>query len=117
MLLHTEKGEKIFKQVKNDMQCSAIDVEKAIAGNTLYNHSVERPSERERFFADLKDLQWDVLYDKYNASTKHGILNTIKDTISSTAVWSFYRKMRYHKQQKQDETNCFQYGMMIRLRE
>ena len=88
-LIHTDQGKRLFEQVKPALDVKQVDFDAAIAGNSAYNHSVSRPAERDRFFADLQSLKWERLERKYTREDRQAavkrILRKLRRRILGTA--------------------------------
>ncbi len=72
-LVHTEKGKKLLKETKANMQCMKTDYNLAINKNPSFCHSVCKPLERVSFFDDLRMLSWTQIEKKYT-KTKFSVL-------------------------------------------
>jgi len=70
VLVNSEKGKKIFDEVKENLTYEEVDFEKAISYNTAMTKSVDMPKKRNGFFRDLDKLSFDKLYKKYGPKEK-----------------------------------------------
>lgn len=78
VLVHTEKGRKIFDEIKNDFVCIQVRLEDAVAGVKEMKESVAPNEAREEFFLDAKKMSGDQLFEKYfpysfRVKLEHGI--------------------------------------------
>ena len=53
VILRTDKGQKIFEQVKDDLKCQVVSYEEGVKDNPAEYSSVARPMKRDAFFDDL----------------------------------------------------------------
>lgn len=65
MLIHTEKGEKIFNEIKNQYKYIEIELEKALIGTKELEESVKSHKNRTAFFKDAAVLNGTQLFEKY----------------------------------------------------
>lgn len=65
LLIHTDKGRKIFAEISEDLKYKKIEPEKIIEGTTEMTHSVSYNSEREKFMQDATVLDAEDLFNKY----------------------------------------------------
>lgn len=65
VLLHSEKGRKLFEKREAFMKCKQVDFDEAIKQNTSYFCSVKRPESRNWFYKDLEELPWKKFVNKY----------------------------------------------------
>lgn len=65
ILIHSDKGKKVFNSVKESMEIRWTEYEKAISYNSAYTESVLRPKERDRFFIDLENVSFSKMVKKY----------------------------------------------------
>lgn len=69
ILTHTEKGDKIIKELAKNNKSQEIDVEKATKGFLAIFQPVKKNDKREQFFKDANMLSEEELFDKYFADT------------------------------------------------
>lgn len=69
ILTHTEKGDKIIKELAKNNKSQEIDVEKATKGFLAIFQPVKKNDKREQFFKDANILSEKELFDKYFADT------------------------------------------------
>lgn len=81
VLCRTEKGEKIFQNILNEIEYQEVSYQEAIKGNPVEYKSVDRPVMREEFFKDAKNMEFGKLIKKYPVvSLKRRIKNIILRT-------------------------------------
>ena len=69
ILTHTEKGDKIIKELAKNNKSQEIDVENATKGFLAIFQPVKVNDKREQFFTDANTLSEEELFDKYFADT------------------------------------------------
>lgn len=69
ILTHTEKGDKIIKELAKNNKSQEIDLEKATKGFLAIFQPVKKNDKREQFFKDANILSEKELFDKYFADT------------------------------------------------
>lgn len=69
ILTHTEKGDKIIKELAKNNKSQEIDVENATKGFLAIFQPVKINDKREQFFKDANTLLEEELFDKYFADT------------------------------------------------
>lgn len=99
ILTHTEKGDKIIKELAKTNKAEEIDVEKATKGFLAIFQSVKENEKRAQFFLDANTLPEDELFNKYFADTlkikaeRYGRLALLKTGLYKP-VLSFGKKIR-----------------------
>ena len=86
--IHTEKGKHLFEKVKPFMLTRKTDYDQAVIGNSAYNHSVARPTKRDRFFVDLEIMGWRNVEKKY---AEQKIFIKIKRILSKSFIGKIRR--------------------------
>lgn len=69
ILVHTEKGKKIFNEIKNDFTYKEIPSDKAVAGVGEMINSPITHIRRDEFFADFQSNDMEFLLQKYFPTT------------------------------------------------
>ena len=77
VLIHSEKGEKLFRSVSQEVQYEKQELAFALKDNPAYHTSVTHSGFRERFFKDLKRKPLDKLVEKYYGN---GMISKIRRT-------------------------------------
>lgn len=67
IFVNSEKGQKIFKEIKDKMTFYKVNINEAVLYNSAAVKSVEYNPRREIFFSELDDLLFDKLVNKYCA--------------------------------------------------
>lgn len=70
VILRTDKGQKIFEQVKDDLKCQVVSYEEGVKDNPAEYSSVARPMQRDAFFDDLDKMTFEEMEKKYAADAK-----------------------------------------------
>ena len=80
VLLHSEKGERLFKESESLIRYCNEDVEKAIELDGIMAIQCPSPNpEREQFFRDVNSMPFDKLMDRYFPfSYKKSIVQFVK---------------------------------------
>lgn len=65
VLIHTNKGRKLFESVQEALDSWKVDLDKALQENTSALNSVKPALLREKFFKDMSRLEMDQLIEKY----------------------------------------------------
>lgn len=69
MLVHTDKGRKVFAEVKLDFRYVEITPEQAVAGARELRESVKPNERRQAFFEDARRMNGSELFQKYFPET------------------------------------------------
>lgn len=75
VIINSEKGNKLYEQIKNEIKYQEVDFNEAIKYNLSMISSVKRPKEREYIFKDLEDKGYEYISKKY---TKISLIKKIK---------------------------------------
>lgn len=65
VLVHTEKGRKIFEEIRGDCRVLEVEPDRLTAGVREMFHSVNGNPRREEFFEDAACLDAQILFDRY----------------------------------------------------
>jgi coenzyme F420-reducing hydrogenase beta subunit len=65
VLVHSPRGEKILKAVKDKIEYKRIDINKAVSGNPAIFASIKEPEKSREFWQDLEKLDIKKLEHKY----------------------------------------------------
>ena len=69
VLVHTDKGRKVFDEVKKDFRYAEISPEEAVAGARELKESVQPNERRQAFFEDAQRMNGAELFQKYFPET------------------------------------------------
>ncbi|MGN0151048.1 MAG: Coenzyme F420 hydrogenase/dehydrogenase, beta subunit C-terminal domain [Wujia sp.] len=70
VITRTNRGQKLFDMVKEELQWKEVSYEDGVRGNPSEYSSVARPMLRNSFFDDLKKLSFEEMEKKYAADIK-----------------------------------------------
>ncbi len=110
-LVHTEKGKRYYESAAQHMRTIQTDYDSAIAHNSAMNHSVARPTEREKFFADMNHMDWDKLVKKY---TSVPFITRVRQILSRSMIGKIKRRL-LHRSTAGGGKPAFQYGLIIEV--
>lgn len=65
VIARTDKGQKLFEVLKNDLVWQEVSYDDGIRNNPSEYSSVKRPENRDQFFKDMPVMSFDELYKKY----------------------------------------------------
>lgn len=102
VILHTDKGKRIFEEVLPLLKSIKVDKDEAVSHNSAYFKSVIRPVERNYFFKDMNSLSWDELEKKY--------LSEKMDVKIRKKIKAILRKLNIYRGGVE---NKFSYGVLI----
>ena len=109
-LVHTEKGKQLFEHIQTKIDSIKVDYLKAAVSNSVLNHSVKRPNERDIFYSDLKTLKWKTLKHKY---ADDGLMVFTKRKLAGSLINKFRRRLLYKDHKGRRNGNAFQYGLLV----
>jgi len=93
VFVHSEKGEAVFGQIKNEFILAESDVEKIIKRDgIMIFQNPPKSSKREDFFSDMNaEVSIPQLWDKYcKTSILNGLVSKIKPLLYRLGLWSLY---------------------------
>ena len=94
VLIHTEKGRKIFDIVKDDFSYVQVSTEDAVAGVKEMRESVEPNDKRESFFKDANRMNGEELFNKYFAnSIKVSVEHCVRLICYKLGIYSVVKKL------------------------
>lgn len=77
VIIHTEKGMKLFETIKKQLFIDEVDFEASIQFNKSMYKSVDKPQNREKFFDNLDKLSFDKLVKKYTIDKRGNIIKRV----------------------------------------
>ena len=85
VIVHSEKGQQLFKDISSKMTYKQVDFNEAIKYNPSMLESLKPDSKRKDFFENLDKVPFDKLVKKYTykGSVTNRIKNIIKKIIKS----------------------------------
>lgn len=88
VILRTEKGADIFERIEDCLAVQEVTYGDGVKGNPSEYRSVAKPVQRDRFFPDMRDMDFDNLVKKYAAPIKMPLKTKVKRVIKRAgAVW------------------------------
>ena len=84
VLIRTKKGQEIFDYISNKMNLKEVTYESGVKGNPAEYRSCVRPSERDKFFEDMRTMRFEELKEKYAAPIRYSLKTRVKRKIKAT---------------------------------
>lgn len=109
VLVRTEKGKKLFKESGSDLVTKNVSYEDGVNGNRAEYSSTKRPVERDCFFNDMSNLNFQQLKAKYAVPTPIPFKNKVKKSIKKMMKFILKKIMR------RSIKNDFNYGILFIL--
>ena len=81
VILRTEKGKKLFKNIKNEIVFKEVSYEDGVRNNKAEYSSADRPEERNYFFDDLNVKSFEEMIIRYGTPTPMSFKRKIKNKI------------------------------------
>lgn len=81
IMVRTQKGEKILKEIKKDLRLKQVSYEDGVQCNPAEYKSCARPAQRDTFFDDMKKYDFESLQKKYIVPKKKSFVGRIKRKI------------------------------------
>lgn len=94
VLVHTEKGRKVFNAIKNDLSYIKVKPEDVVAGAKEIVESVAPNENRNKFFEDANRLNGEQLFQKYFPETfKEKAEHLIRLACYKLGIYSVAKKL------------------------
>lgn len=91
VITRTEKGQKLFDTIKEELKWKAVSYEEGVRENPSEYRSVERPPQRDTFFINLGKLPFEKMKRKYAADSKpvffQRVVNMLKNIMKRILFW------------------------------
>lgn len=81
VILRTSKGDTLFERITEQIKLKAVTYEEAVKGNPSEYSSVQRPKERDLFYRDMNNMEFEMLAKKYAAPILRSFKSRIKRRI------------------------------------
>lgn len=96
VFVHTQHGQEIFEQIKEDFVWSSSNIDEIInRDGVMIKHFVTPNSKRAEFFHDLNALPLEAVEHKYlDCSVKRKIITSIKPLMYRLGVFNLYMKIK-----------------------
>ena len=105
VLIRTVKGQNIFNQISIKLKLKEVSYEAGVKKNSAEFRSCTRPLQRDAFFDDMRNLNFEELEEKYSAPIKHSLKAKIKNLIKS--ILRIMRGGAERVMQNMDYSLCF----------
>lgn len=86
ILVRTEKGERLFQSISDKLTLKLMTYEEGIADNPVEYRSSLRPSERDSFFIDMREMSFAELIKKYAVPTPIPFSHRVRKVIKMILV-------------------------------
>ncbi len=83
VLVRTQKGMEIFNQICKNMVIKEVSYEDGVRNNPVDYRSVARPNQRDNFFMDMNNMNFEELTVKYAIPTKLTAKTKVKQIIKN----------------------------------
>lgn len=84
VLIRTDRGKKLFKEISNELRLKEVSYEDGIRCNSAEYKSCERPLQRDMFFNDMHTMNFEELERKYAAPIKYSWKIRIKRIVKNS---------------------------------
>lgn len=88
VIIHTEKGEKVFNSIKEDCIGHTVNFNEAIKGNCSFFESYKRPLLRNSIEKDIEMLSFQKIVWKYAYSKREKIIKILK----KISLYDYFKK-------------------------
>lgn len=109
VILRTEKGVKLFNDVKDNMVYRNVDFQDGIRGNKAEFQSTKRPDERNEFYLDFNKMEFEGLIRKYGKPNRIPLIKRVKRIIKSI--------LKMLKKCGGRIRAAYEYGLSLRIKE
>lgn len=84
VLIRTEKGKDVFEKIGRSMKLKEVSYEDGVKGNPAEYKSCRKPPQRNTFFEDMKEMEFEELEKKYASPIKATFKSKVKRKINNT---------------------------------
>lgn len=77
------KGNELFESANRNMKMKEVSYEDGVKGNPAEYRSCARPSERDKFFEDMRTMSFEELKEKYAAPVRYSLKTRVKRKIKA----------------------------------
>lgn len=81
VLVRTQKGKRIFEEIQDEMYVKIVKYEEGVRSNPAEYKSAVRPAERNKFFEEMRNIDFESLKKKYARPIKTPLTRQIKQKI------------------------------------
>ena len=83
VLIRTAKGNELFESANRNMKMKEVSYEDGVKGNPAEYRSCARPSERDKFFEDMRTMCFEELKEKYAVPIRYSLKTRVKRKIKA----------------------------------
>lgn len=83
VLIRTAKGNELFESANRNMKMKEVSYEDGVKGNPAEYRSCARPSERDKFFEDMRTMSFEELKEKYAVPIHYSLKTRVKRKIKA----------------------------------
>lgn len=83
VLIRTAKGNELFESANRNMKMKEVSYEDGVKGNPAEYRSCARPSERDKFFEDMRTMSFEELKEKYAVPIRYSLKTRVKRKIKA----------------------------------
>ena len=83
VLIRTAKGNDLFESANGNMKMKEVSYEDGVKGNPAEYRSCARPSERDKFFEDMRTMSFEELKEKYAVPIRYSLKTRVKRKIKA----------------------------------
>lgn len=83
VLIRTTKGNELFESANRNMKMKEVSYEDGVKGNPAEFRSCARPSERDKFFEDMRTMSFEELKEKYAAPIRYSLKTRVKRKVKA----------------------------------
>lgn len=83
VLIRTAKGNELFESANRNMKMKEVSYEDGVKGNPAEYRSCARPSERDKFFEDMRTMSFEELKEKYAVPVRYSLKTRVKRKIKA----------------------------------
>ena len=83
VLIRTAKGNELFESANGNMKMKEVSYEDGVKGNPAEYRSCARPSERDKFFEDMRTMSFEELKEKYAAPIRYSLKTRAKQKVKA----------------------------------
>lgn len=110
VIVRTEKGKEYLSHIVSHIKLKKTEYQTIVRHNSAEVYSVNKPSQRERFFEDMNSKSFFVLQRKY---LKRPLKIIVRNLLIRMGIWSIIRPMKLSKKRK----NNAEYFLVFTLRQ
>ena len=98
VLIRTEKGNRIFENISNELKIKEVTYEDGVKCNPAEFKSCDRPAQRDTFFGDMNAMEFADLEKKYASPIKISFFTRVKRKVKRIVKSAFNKNRGGHAQ-------------------